>query len=186
MNRTFIITTLLFLTALPAYTQHTEDELDRTRDWFRETNAKITQYKKVEYPDITSYKHVDSEQYSREGEELYSLAQVSMTKSFEDGQLVKIVVAFIGDREDLLSEYYVRNGSLFFVDKVKTIYHKPKWHDAFQASEKSIVKNRFYIKDDQLISWVNPDIMSVPKKDPSYQAQERMIVHDYQLYISID
>ena len=186
MNRTFIITTLLFLTALPAYTQHTEDELDQMRDWFREINAKISEYKKMEYPDTKVYKHAESEQYSKEGAELYSLVQANMTKFFEDGQLVKIVVAFIGDREDLLSEYYVKYGNLFFVDKVKTIYHKPKWHDAFQASEKSIVKNRFYIKDDQLINWVNPDILSVPKNDPSYQAQEMMIVHDYQLYVSID
>ena len=186
MNRIFIITTLLFLTALSAYSQRLEDELDQIRNWFEEVNAKTGQYKKIEHPDINIYKDINPEQYSKEGAELYSLAQANMTKFFEDGQLVKIVVAFIGDREDLLSEYYVKNGSLFFVDKVKTIYHKPKWHDAFQASEKSIVKNRFYIKDDQLINWVNPDILSVPKKDPSYQAQERMIVHDYQLYVSID
>lgn len=186
MNRIFIITALIFLTALPVYSQNSEKELDQIRDWFKEANSNISQYRKVEYPDIKVIKDINPEQYSMEGEEIYRLEKVHMTKFFEDEQLVKVALEFYGDREDLISEYYFKNGNLFFVDKIKTIYHRPKRDDAFKESERSIAKNRFYIKDNQLIRWINPDINSVGKIDPSYHDHEVMILNDHKLYTSID
>ncbi len=187
MNRIFMITALLFLTVLSAYSQNSEKELDQIRNWFREINSNTSQYKKVKYPDIKVYKDINPE-YSMEGEEIYRLVKINMTKFFEGEQLVKIVLEFYGDREDMTSEYYFKNGSLFFVDKTKTIYHKPKWDDAFKESERSIAKNRFYIKDNQLIRWINPEaeINMVGKRNPSYHENEGMILHDYKLYTSID
>lgn len=186
MNRMFMITALILLIALPVHAQHSEKELDQVRDWFKEVNANISQYRKVEYPDIKVYKEISPEHYSMEGEELYRLAKVDMTKFFEDEQLVKVVLKFYGDREDLTSEYYFKNDDLFFVDKVKTIYHQPKWDDAFKESERSITKNRFYIKDDQLIRWINPDVNSVGKIDPSYGKHQMMLLNDYKLYTSVE
>lgn len=186
MNRIFIITALIFLTVLPVFSQNSEKELEQIRNWFREVNANISQYRKVEYPDIKVYKDISPEHYSMEGEEIYRLAKVDMTKFFEDEQLVKVVLEFNGDREDLTSEYYFKNGNLCFVNKVKTIYHRPKWDEAFKESERSIAKDRFYIKDNQLIRWINPKVNNVGKMDPSYNDQEAMILNDYKLYTSIN
>lgn len=188
MNRIFIITALIFLTALPVCSQNSEKELDQMRDWFMEVNANISQCRKVEYPDIKINKDVNPEQYSMEGEEIYRLEKVYMTKFFDDEQIVKVVIEFYGDREDLISDYYFKNGNLFFVDKIKTIYHRPKWDQAFKESESSIAKNRFYVNANQLIRWINPEteINIVGKMAPSYNEQEMMILNDYKLYTSID
>lgn len=186
MKRVFIITALIFLSVLPTYSQNSEKELDQIRSWFNEINSNINQYRAVEYPNIKIIKDINPELYSMEGQEIYRLEQVNMTKFFEDKQLVKVILEFFGDRADLTSEYYFKNGNLFFVDKVKTVYHRPKWDDEFKESEISIAKNRFYIKDNQLIRWINPDIYSVGKMDPAYNQHEANILHDYKLYTSID
>lgn len=186
MRRIFFINALFFWATLSVYSQTSEKELDQIRDWFKEINSNINQYKKVEFPDIKINEELNSDQHSLEGAELYRLGKVNMTKYFEGDQLVKVVLEFNGDREELTSEYYFKSGELFFVDKVKTIYHRPKWHEEFQETERSIAKNRFYIKDNQLIRWINPKIQSVGKMDPSYKKHESKILNDYNLYVKID
>ncbi len=175
---------MIFLMALPVCAQSSKKELDQIRNRFEEVNAYISQYKKVVYPDVTVDEDTSAGQYAMEGAEIYRLATVKMTKYFDDEQLVKVEVVFDGDREDMVSEYYLKEGNLCFVDKVKTVYHKPKWDDAFNASEKSVAKNHFYIKDHQLIRWIDPKINSVGKAHPSFRNHEAIILHDYALYIS--
>jgi hypothetical protein len=186
MNRIYIFITLIFATVLPVFSQNSEKDLEQIRQWFSEINENINQCRKVEYADIKVCKDVNPTQYSMEGEKIYRLASVNMSKFIEDQQLVKVVLDFNGDRENLTSEYYFKNGNLFFVDKAKTIYHKPKWDKDFKESEKSIAKDRFYINNSRLIRWINPKENSVGKKDPIYNAQEVMILNDCKLYTSIE
>ena len=186
MNRILIFTALIFVTALPVFSQNSEKELEQVRQWFSEVNENISQYRKVEYADLKVYNDIDPIRHSVEAETIYRLATADMTKFTKDQQLVKIVLNFDGDREDLTSEYYFKDGNLFFVDKAKTIYHRPKWDENFKESEKSVAKNRFYIKNNRLIRWIDPKVNSVGEKDPFFNEQEAMILNDYKLYTSIE
>lgn len=186
VHKVFIITLLIFMAASPGHAQDSEKTLEQIREWFKEVNANTSQYRKVEYADLKMNKDINAEHYSMEGEDIYRLGNVHMTKFFEDEQLVKIVVDFYGDRQDLTSEYYLKDNNLFFVDKVYTVYKKPKWLDEFNETERSTVKNRFYFKDNQLIRWINPEVRSVGKMDPAYPQHEAKILNDYKLYSSID
>lgn len=186
VHKIIILTQLIFLAALPLYAQDSEKTLAQIREWFKEVNAKSSQHRKVEYEDIQIKKDINPEQYALEGEEIYRLGNVHMTKFFDEEELVKIVVDFFGDRQDLTSEYYFKDDKLFFVDKVYTVYKKPKWLEGFNETERSTVNNRFYFSDNQLIRWINPEVRSVGKVDPDYPQHEAKILNDCKLYRSID
>jgi len=186
MNRILIFIPLILITALPAFSQSAEEDLDEIRHWFREVNENISLCRKVEYTDIKVHKDTNPDHYSMEAEKIYRLAEANMIKFIKDQQLVKVILDFNGDREDLTSEYYFKNGNLFFVDKTKTVYHKPKWDEDFSESEKSIAKDRFYIKNNRLIRWINPKGNSVGRTDQSFDQQEAMILNDYKLYTRIE
>ena len=187
MNKALTIFSLLFILSGPLYCQPAEEEkeLDQIRHWYTEINANVDQFKKVELSDVDVYREVNSDTNSIEGAEIYRLAAANIAKFLEDGEPVKIVVAFHGDREELVSDYYFREGSLFFIDKSKTIYHKPTWHDKFDESDKSILRNRFYFKDDSLLRWINTDIQPVSEMDPCFKKHESTILSDVRLYLSI-
>ena len=186
MKKIYIIVSLIFLITVPLYSQNSEKELDQIRTWFREVNSNVSHYSKAEFPEISISKDLNPDQFSIEGAKIYRFEKANMTKFFDGGLLVKLVVEISGDREELISEYYFKEGNLFFVDKVFTVYHRPKWHDEFDESEKSISKNRFYFKDNQLIRWVNPELQSVGKMDPSYKKHESAILNDVNLYIGVN
>lgn len=121
MNEIIAIYSLLFLLSSSLLAQNTKDDLDQIRNWFKEINANINQFKKVELRDIQVYKDISPEKYSIEGDDIYRLAAVNMTKFSDGDKLIKLVVTFDGDREDLVSAYYFREGDLFFVDKSRSI-----------------------------------------------------------------
>lgn len=186
MKKIYIIVSLIFLITVPLYSQNSEKELDQIRTWFSEVNSNVSHYSKAEFPEISISKDLNPDQFSMEGAKIYRFEKANMTKFFDGGLLVKLVVEISGVREELISEYYFKEGNLFFVDKVLTVYHRPKWHDEFDESEKSISKNRFYFKDNQLIRWVNPELQSVGKMDPSYKKHESAILNDVNLYIGVN
>ena len=190
MNKSLAILTLLLLLSNLLYCQQVEEEkLDQIRHWYEEVNVRLDQCRKVELPDINVYQDTRPTAYSREGAEIYRLAVVSMTKYYDGNELKKAVVTFNGDREELISEYYFRADSLFFVDKFKTIYHRPKWHDEFEATEKSILKNRFYFHDTHLLKWVkwiDTEVRPISKKDPVFAQQESSVLQDAMLYAYLE
>lgn len=184
MKIQFLITAFIFLVT-SGFSQNNEGDLLRIRDWFREINANMDRYRKVEFPDIKVYKDLNPDHYSMEGAAIYRLGKIDMTRFFKGDQLVKVVLKFYGDREDLTSEYYIRKGRLFFVDKVKIIYDRPKWNNGFKESERSVLKNRFYFKDNHLIKCLAEEktaLRSIGKEDPSYKDFESKILHDFKLY----
>lgn len=186
MHKPLMMSIFLFLAALSAQAQPSEETLEQIRAWFKEVNENTDQYKKLEYADLQISKDINAEQYAMEGEEIFRLGNVHMSKFFDEETLVKIVVDFYGDRQDLTSEYYFKDNNLFFVDKIYTVYKNPKWIEGFNETERSTVNHRFYFKDNQLIRWIDPEVRSVGKPDPDFPKHEAKILHDYQLYRSID
>lgn len=188
MKQTILITWWLGMIVSSAVAQNSETALEQIRTWYRDVNANLDQYQEVAYSHIPLYEAVSPDDYSREGQEIYRLSQISMTKYFDEDRPVKVVLAFEGNREDLLSEYYFKNGLLFFVDKTKTIYHHHKMDEDFQDSEKSVDRNRFYFSSNRMIRWIrwrDSETNPVSERDPAYPVQEKKILNDYRLYLSV-
>ncbi|AHM59128.1 hypothetical protein D770_04305 [Flammeovirgaceae bacterium 311] len=185
MSRIFLIAGLIFSVILPLHSQNLEKDINQIREWFREVNSIISESNKVMLSEIEVNQGESSEPFSSEAAKIYRLGKIKMTRYFVDEQLVKMTIEFYGDREDLTSEYYFKNGNLFFVDKINTVYHRPKWHDEFKASQKSKTKDRFYVKEDRVIRWSTPDLESVGAMDPAFVENESMIANDYKQYIKI-
>ncbi|SDM35921.1 hypothetical protein SAMN05421823_112195 [Catalinimonas alkaloidigena] len=186
MNKLCILTLCVLMIPSGLFAQDSEKDVEQIRAWYKEVNAGMRHYKKVAYPDVQINRDQSPAHFSKEGAQLYRLASVTMTKYFKGEQLVKMIVEFEGDREDLTSAYYFRNDSLFFVEKDKTVYHRPKWDDNFQETEKSVARNHFYIRNNHLLVWVNPEVKQVGTTDPSFHQQEAMILNDYPLYVSTE
>lgn len=188
MNRTFTICIFMFIINWSLYCQNeeTDKDLDQIRSWFKEINTNIDQFKQVELLYIEVFSDIISDKHSIEGTKIYRLANTNMTKYFDENVLIKIVVTFNGDREELVSEYYLRESSLYFVDKRKIIFHKPKWHDEFDESNKSVLKNRFYFNNNKLLRWINTDVESIGKMNPNFTKHESIILNDINLCIGIN
>ncbi|MGB3589025.1 MAG: hypothetical protein WBA23_20930 [Tunicatimonas sp.] len=186
MNRNIAIFSLLFFLSGSLSAQGTEEDLDQMRNWFREINANINQFKMIDLSNVAISRDTTAENYSVEGAETYRPAATRITKFFDGGELVKLVITFDGDREALISAYYFRAGDLFFVDKTKTIYHRPKWHNEFDASELSTTSNHFYVKDHSLLKWVDSNLLSIGKSNPYFAEQEKTILSDAHLYLAIN
>jgi len=140
----------------------------------------------IELSDIEISRDTTSEKYSVEGAETYRPAAARITKFFDGDELVKLVITFDSDREALISAYYFQEGELFFVDKSKTIYHRPKWHNEFNASEISTTSSHFYVKGQSLLKWVDSDLLSIGKSNPYFAEQEKTILSDANLYLAIN
>lgn len=186
MKRSLTILLVIFFMVSPVYSQISEEELNVIREWFKDINAHTDEYKAVHFADIRVYKDLNPDAYSVEGSELHAPERVDLTKYFEGENLVKMVVKLFGDREDLISAYYLRNGELIFVDKEKTVYKRPRWHEAFNASEKSVVKNRFYIKNKQILKWINAEGLSITETDPAFLNNQATIQNDFNLYLQVE
>lgn len=188
MNRLSLGLGLIMLVCLSLSAQGIEGEkdLDKIRAWFVEIEESIDQLTKMELLDVDFFGNTDQEKQPIEGRKIYRLTTTSITKYYDGDELVKLNVHFEGDRETLVSQYYLKNGDIFFVDKLNTIYHKPKWDSQFQESKKSTKKNCFYFKNDSLVRWVDNDIKSVGTQNPLYSKNESTILNDLNIYLNLN
>ena len=133
------------------------DLIEQIRNEYNLINKSLDSYTKVENNDINVYKDLNPDNYSFESEDIYQLAIINMIRYYDSVEIKKAVVKFDGDRQDLISEYYFKNDSLFFVFKTRIDYKNPKWSDDFNESEKDIIENRFYFNDNKLVKWIDSE-----------------------------
>jgi hypothetical protein len=147
-------------------------------------NKSLDSYTKVENNDINVYKDLNPDDYSFESEDIYRVAMINLIRYFDNGDIKKAVVKFNGDRQDLISEYYYKNGSLFFVFKTQIDYKNPKWTDDFNETDKKVLENRFYFNGEKLIQWIdfNKETVDLTAIDSTLK---RKIISDSELYKNI-
>ncbi len=160
------------------------DLIEQIRNEYNLINKSLDSYTKVESNDINVYKDLNPDNYSFESVEIYRLAIINLITYYDSGEIKKAVVKFDGDRQDLISEYYYKNDSVFFVFKTRIDYKNPKWSDDFNETEKDILENRFYFNDNKLIKWIDSvnnivDLITVEK------TISENIISDAELYKSI-
>lgn len=123
-------------------------------------NQSINNYRKVYLPDINVYSDINPKNYSNESIGISGLAIINLTRYYDSSEVKKAVVQFIGDREDLSSEYYFKNNSLMFVLKYRKYYESPKWSENFDTDKYSIKIDKYYFERDSLIHWQGQPIDS--------------------------
>jgi hypothetical protein len=131
------------------------DLIEQIRNEYNLINKSLDSYTKVENNDINVYKDLNPDNYSFESEDIYQLAMINLIRFYDNGKIKKAVVKFNGDRQDLISEYYYKNDSLFFVFKTRIDYKNPKWSENFNETDKKVLENRFYFNREKLIKWID-------------------------------
>jgi hypothetical protein len=161
-------------------------KIDQIRQWYMEINKNRDSFTKVVDNDINVYKDLNPQKYSFESTEIYRLALINLERWFSDRKLVKAIVTFDGDSEDLTSEYYFHDQRLFFVFKKKIEYHKPKWDKKFDPNKKTVLENRFYFDNNKLIRWVDSSKKMRKATDAEFKTIEHQILSDASLYREIE
>ena len=133
----------------------TTDLIKEIREEYYLINTSIHSYSKVTNNDINVYKDLNPNKYSFESEDIYRLAIINLVRYYDNNQIKKAIVSFNGDREDLISTYYYKNESLFFVFKTKINYTNPKHSENFDENDKEVLEDRFYFNENKLIKWID-------------------------------
>ncbi|MCY1636497.1 hypothetical protein [Marinifilum sp. D737] len=160
------------------------DLIEQIRNEYNLINKSLDSYTKVENNDINVYKDLNPDNYSYESEDIYRLAMINLIRYYDNGEIKKAVVNFNGDRQDLISEYYYKNNSLFFVFKTQIDYKNPKWSDDFNGADKKVLENRFYFNGEKLIKWIDSGSNMTDLKTVDKIIIEN-IISDSELYKSI-
>jgi len=160
------------------------DLIEQIRNEYNLINKSFDSYTKVENNDINVYKDLNPDNYSFEGEEIYRIAMINLIRYYDNGEIKKAVVNFNGDRQDLISEYYYKNDSLFFVFKTQLDYKNPKWSKDFNKTDKKVLENRFYFNGEKLIKWIdfNKETVDLTAIDSTLT---KKILSDSELYKNI-
>lgn len=184
IHRTIFLFVWLFLTGYGIFSQDMEKNILYIRECYYQINQNQADFDKIVYGDIGLYKDISPDRYSMEGAEIYNLAIINSCQYSENGSVKKIVMTFNGPDENLVSEYYIRDDQLVFVFKTRTCYLKPKWSDDFSENDKVVFENRFYIKNNSLIKWINEKKQVVLDQAVRDMA-EKTLIHDYKVYLTI-
>lgn len=174
-----ILISILFLTGFSD-----TDLIEQIRNEYNLINNSLGSYSKIENNDINVYKDLNPDNYSFESEDIYRLAMINLIRYYDNGELKKAVVKFNGDRQNLISEYYYKNDSLFFVFKTELDYKNPKWSEDFNETEKKVLENRFYFNGEKLIKWIdfNKETVGLTAIDSTLT---KKIISDSELYKNI-
>ncbi len=167
------------------YSQTIEDEIKNVRSKYLKVNGEIKSYKKVDFIDVGLYKDLEPKRYSMEGAKIYNLAVINCYRYFKGNGLRKIVATFDAQHDLQTSEYYVWNGKLFFIFKKNINFLKPRGSKNITEKDKVVTENRYYIKDNKLIRWLDErkqKVIDVKK----LKAEEEILIHDYKLYLSVN
>ncbi|NQU51124.1 MAG: hypothetical protein HQ522_01150 [Bacteroidetes bacterium] len=174
-----LISILLLLTVLSD-----DSSIKQIRYEFDLINNSLDSYTKVQNNDVGLLKDTNPATFPFESEEIFRLAIVNMTRFYDQNGIRKAIVTFFGDRQDLISEYYYKNDSLFFVFKTKIDYKSPKWSDNFNKNEKDLIENRYYFSANKLIKWINKDHELV-KLNSIHLETEKQIISDSKQYVQV-
>lgn len=123
----------------------TEEEIiSDIREKFGAVNYNINSYKKVKK---------DLMDESTEGGELEAY--------FKKEELKKIVASYYGEMGKLIKEYYFWDNDLFFVFTQDYSYNMPIYMDGSKVDK--IDENRYYVHNDKLMRWLDPNKEKVGK-----------------------
>jgi len=121
-----------------------EEIISDIREKFEAVNYNINSYKKVKK---------DLMDESTEGGELEAY--------FKKEELKKIVASYYGEMGKLIKEYYFWDNDLFFVFTQEYSYDMPMYMDGSKVDK--IDENRYYVYNDKIIRWLDPNKEKVGK-----------------------
>lgn len=180
-----------YLIISACYSQTNEEDIIPILKKVKEIDADIDRYEKTYFNEVNIIKDSFNNNYSCESSELYEIIETDIVKYFDDNKLTKIEVVFFGTHENLQSEYYFQDEQLVFVRKIKTVFHKSRYHKDFDESKISMLRTYFYFNNGNLIRWSHSEIDSEGrtknkraegKMNSEYSRKESTILHDAEFY----
>jgi hypothetical protein len=166
LYRMFAAAALFLLLEVPTQAHGAKPEgeeaiIEEIRAKFKETNDALASFRKVE-------KEVAPEDQTGGKLEAY----------YKGDELRKLVVTIYSEYAPETDEFYVSNGSVFFMFAQKKIY------PAIDAKAPSMVEeNRYYFSGKKLIRWLDTDKKKIANTHPEYKNKEKEILEAYSNYV---
>lgn len=148
MKSTFNIIFLLLSNNI--YAQTSEDYIKAIREHFKYVENNLSRFQKRE---ATTFEE------STDG--------ATISRYFDNGDLMKIRLEYLGESGKLYREFYVKDQKLQFVYDQEYIYNMPYYIDSIKARDMGFEKgydpektkkleHRFYFHNNRMIRWINP------------------------------
>ena len=114
----------------------------------------------------------------------------TISKYYDNGNLVKIRVEHLGETGKLYQEYFIKNQSLLFVYEQKFEYNMPYYVTKKMAEEMGFEEgydpkktnksdSRYYFQNGTLIRWINPKGEVIRSKNLDWEKQQDLIIDDF-------
>lgn len=159
MKKPTLLLSLLLVSLLTASAQTEEQLVLIIREQFKNTNANLNSYEKIE-------KDISSESTEGGTIRVYHV----------DGETVLMHCEFYGERGNTMEEYYFWNSELYFVYTVQEIYDVPIYVGNSKVSEK--IENRYYFSNGEMIRWLDKDKQAVSRYADGYQGVEQSLLNE--------
>lgn len=142
---------ILFLIVLTIKIAAQENEINVIREHFNYVEANLEQF------EIINSTTFDA---STDG--------ATVKKYFDEGELVKIRIEYLGETGKLYREFYIDEGQLLFVFDQEFNYNMPYYIDSLKAQELGFkvsydpdktkkLEHRYHFYNDKMIRWINSD-----------------------------
>lgn len=102
---------------------------------------------------IDGLKEIEKDIYGKysepDAEIIYSCAKSVLKVFYNSDGVYKLSVKYTGGRDELISEYFCKDGNIIYVRKKYINFDPPKWEE--KSKIKKIVLNEYYIKNGEII-----------------------------------
>ena len=140
------IITLLSVLLLFVTISYAQEKVESIKKRYNKLDNSLDNYSKKEFKDVFTDGVV-------EATGVHNMAMANAIKYYKGNEVQKVVITYLGQYSDLVSEYYYREGELFFVKSSKKSYEKDKSSDDFDKMEYKLVVNNYYFSNKKMIKW---------------------------------
>lgn len=154
-------------------------------DYYKNIDSNVNQIDS----DLSQYeqsKSLNLFKYQNDIEEISSVLEVQSISLFsysDKNEIKKIVVTYAGIKQDSESSYYFKSSQLVYVYKKQIDYESYKSDKHFDAKKYTISENSYYLKDQKLLRWLNPDKRIIESPLIIMKTQEAILNNDISIYL---
>ncbi|MEM9300429.1 MAG: hypothetical protein AAGA64_18890 [Bacteroidota bacterium] len=146
-----IVSIILLLFSSHVYAQTNEESINTIREYFKFVENNLSRFQTSE--ETTFDESTDG---------------ATIIKYFDNEELVKIRIEYLGETGKLYREFYIQENQLLFVFDQEFNYNMPYYIDSKKAKEMGFdegydtkktkkLEHRYYFYNNRLIRWINPE-----------------------------
>ncbi len=180
MKRFIFYAAILLFTTQMLYGEN--KDIKNIRKWFKEINQKSNP-NEINYPMLV----INDDQYSTEGGRI----TVFLSKK----KFKKISAVYLGETNKYQVDFYFKDGKVFFIYQVRTIYNAPIYItkpeaekqgiEAFNPEKSKVQATRYYYKDGKLIRFINEKNKKINVDDKSVKEKSKAVKEELKRILAI-